>query len=403
MNHSIKVTHHTYWLGANDHQTDLFESLWPLPKGVTYNCYLIDDEKTALIDTVKGPFLTQLVEKLKGLLGERPLDYLVVNHMEPDHSGAIKLLRCVYPQLKIIGNVQTKGMLENFYALTENIQIVKDGDTLDLGKHTLSFHLVPMVHWPETMVTYDHSTKTLFSCDAFGGFGSLDGGLFDDELDMQYYEDEVLRYFSNIVGRYSPQVQKAIEKLKGLDISIVAPSHGPIHRKNPGRIITLYDRWSRNETECGAVIVFGSMYGNTQKMAETVARAMAEEGIEKMAYHDISRSHVSYVVKDIWKYKGLILASCTYNTTLFPPMADLIMHLKNKMMKGRMVGILGSYSWSKGALAELQNFADSGDWELVQPTVEVKSAPFEEDLEKCMELGRKMAQKMKMCYVPGMK
>jgi len=400
MNHSVKVTDDTYWLGSNDHQTDLFESLWPLPKGVTYNCYLIKDEKTALIDTVKGPFLTQLVEKLKDLLGDSPLDYLVVNHMEPDHSGAIKLLRCVYPELRIIGNAQTRGMLENFYGLTDNIHIVKDGDTIDMGKHKLSFHLVPMVHWPETMVTYDQTTKALFSCDAFGGFGSLDGGIFDDEVDMKYYEDEVLRYFSNIVGRYSPQVQKAIQKLKGLDISVVAPSHGPIHRENPGRIITLYDRWSRNETECGAVIVFGSMYGNTQKMAETVARAMAEEGIEKMAYHDISRSHISYVVKDIWKYKGLVLASCTYNTTLFPPMADLIMHLRNKMMKGRMLGILGSYSWSKGALAELQNFADSGDWELVEPTVEVKSAPFGEDLEKCMNLGRNMAQKMKMCYLP---
>ena len=400
MNHFIKVTEDTYWLGVNDHQTDLFESLWPLPKGVTYNSYLIKDEKSVLIDTVKAPYLTDLIDKIRAILGkDGKLDYLVVNHMEPDHSGAIKILRCVFPELKIVGNSQTKGMLESFYGICDDLVIVKDGENLDLGRHKLSFHLVPMVHWPETMVTYDRTTRTLFSCDAFGGFGSLDGGIFDDELDMTYYEDEVLRYFSNIVGRYSAQVQKAIKKLQGLDIGIVAPSHGPIHRRNPGRIIGLYDRWSRQETECGAVVVFGSMYGNTQKMADAVARALAEEGIEKLVYHDISRSHASYVVKDIWRMRGLVLASCTYNTTLFPPMAELLNHLRNKMMKGRMIGILGSYSWSKGALQALEEFASSGNWDLIEPMVEVKSSPFDEDISKCMELGRNMAEKMKLCDV----
>jgi len=399
MDHLIRVTEDTYWLGANDHQTDLFESLWPLPKGVTYNSYLIDDEKTVLIDTVKGPFLTQLIDKLHAILGDRPLDYLVVNHMEPDHSGAIKILRCVYPQLKIIGNKQTEGMLKNFYAIEDNLHIIKDGETLNTGKHSLSFHLIPMVHWPETMVTYDTGTKALFSCDAFGGFGSLDGGIFDDELDMTYYEDEVLRYFSNIVGRYSPQVQKAIAKLKDLEIGIVAPSHGPIHRKNPSRIIKLYDNWSKQKTECGAVIVFASMYGNTQRMAETVARSLAVEGIDRMVYHDISRSHISYIVKDIWKFQGLVLASCTYNTTLFPPMADLLKHLKNKKLKGRTLGILGSYSWSKGALQELQSFAESGDWEIIEPKIEVKSAPGEEDIENCYKLGKNMADRIKICNI----
>ena len=256
-----------------------------------------------------------------------------------------------------------------------------------------------MVLWPETMVTFYIETKALFSCDAFGGFGSLDGGIFDDELDMTYYEDEVLRYFSNIVGRYSPQVQKAIAKLKDLEIGIVAPSHGPIHRKNPSRIIKLYDNWSKQKTECGAVIVFASMYGNTQRMAETVARSLAVEGIDRMVYHDISRSHISYIVKDIWKFQGLVLASCTYNTTLFPPMADLLKHLKNKKLKGRTLGILGSYSWSKGALQELQNFAESGDWEIIEPKIEVKSAPGEEDIENCYKLGKNMANRIKVCNI----
>jgi len=397
MTRHIKVTEDIYWLGANDHQTDLFESLWPLPKGITYNSYLIDDEKTVLVDTVKGLFLSQLIDKLHSILGDRPLDYLVVNHMEPDHSGAIKILKSVYPELTIIGNSQTKEMLKNFYGVENNLHIVKDGDTLSTGRHNLAFYLIPMVHWPETMVTYDSTTKTLFSCDAFGGFGSLDGGIFDDELDMEYYEEEVLRYFSNIVGRYSLQVQKAITKLKDLEIGIVAPSHGPIHRKNPSRIISLYDKWSKQETDCGAVVVFGSMYGNTQTMAETVARSLAEEGIQRMVYHDISRSHISFIVRDIWKFQGLVLASCTYNATLFPPMENLLKHLKNKKLKGRTLGILGSYSWSKGALQELQKFAESGDWELVEPKIEVKSAPWEEDIEKCYHLGKNMAKRIKVC------
>jgi len=398
MNHLIKVTDDTYWIGVNDHQTDLFEALWPLPNGVTYNSYLIKDEKSVLIDTVKAPYLSDLIDKIEAILGkDGKLDYLVVNHMEPDHSGAIKVLKHVFPELKIIGNAQTKGMLESFYGICDDLVIVKDGDSIDLGKHKLSFYLIPMVHWPETMATFDNNTGALFSCDAFGGFGCLDGGLFDDELDMSYYEDEVLRYFSNIVGRYSAQVQRAIAKLAGLDIKVVAPSHGPIHRKDPERIIRLYDRWSKQETECGAVVVFGSMYGNTQKMADAVARAMAEKGIEKLIYHDISRSHVSYVVKDIWKMKGLVLASCTYNTTLFPPMRNLLNHLGNKNMKGRMLGILGSYSWSKGALQALSEFASPDHWEMVEPTVEVKSCPFDDDLAKCMELGRNMADKISSC------
>ncbi len=399
MTQAINVTRGIHWVGVNDHQTDLFESLWPLPRGVTYNSYLIDDEKAVLIDTVKAPFMTDLLDRIQEILGPgRGLDFLVINHMEPDHSGAVKILKKLFPEMKIVGNAKTKDLLESFYFLTDDLVIMKDGDFLDIGSRKLQFFTVPMVHWPETMVTWDASTKTLFSCDAFGGFGALDGGLFDDEVDMNYYEGEILRYFSNIVGRYSPQVQKAIEKIKGLgDIGIVAPSHGPIHRKHPVRIIDLYDRWSRHETECGAVIVFGSMYGNTQKTADAVARAMAEDGIENMVYHDISRSHVSFIVRDIWRYKALVLASCTYNTMLFPPMNELLDHLLNKKMKNRFLGLVGSYSWSKGALEALQEFAFKGGWQLIDPQVEVKSSPSPEDLAACGQLGKNIAEKLKSC------
>lgn len=399
MNDAIEVTKGIYWVGVNDKETDLFEALWPLPRGVTYNSYLVIGEKIALIDTVKAFYLTDLVSKIRRLLGEdRPIDYLVVNHMEPDHSGSIKILKKLYPDLKIICNAQTVKMLENFYAVTEGVIQIKHGEELDLGGHVLKFFLTPMVHWPETMMTYDKTAKTLFSCDAFGGFGCLEGGIFDDEVDMSYYEGEILRYFSNIVGRYSDQVQAAISKLSGTDVRVVAPSHGPIHRSKPEHIISLYDRWSRHETECGAVVVYGSMYGNTAKLAQASARAMAKEGIEHIVVHDASRDHVSFIIRDIWRYKGLIIASCTYNTMPFPPIADLMAHLENKKMRNRLLGIMGNYTWSPGILKKLEDFAkNSGKWELLDPKIVIQSSPKDEDYVRAEELGKAMARRLKEC------
>lgn len=392
MHGGIAITKDIHWIGVNDRETDLFEAIWPLPRGVSYNTYCVADQKTALIDTVKSGYFPQFLEKIRSILGEgRKIDYLVINHMEPDHSGAVKVLRESFPDVTIVGNAKTKDLLANFYGLTENFLVVKDGEELDLGRHKLRFHFIPMVHWPETMVCYDETDKVLFSSDAFGGFGSLDGGVFDDEVDMSYYEDEILRYFSNIVGRYSFQVQKAIKKVRTLDLNVIAPAHGPILRKHPWNVVDLYDRWSRHEAEKGAVVVYGSMYGNTKAMAEEIARALAEEGIEKVILHDISRSHVSFVIRDIWKFRGLVLASCTYNTELFPPMQALTSALQNKMLKNRVLGICGSYSWSKGALAALLQFGEKGDWEIVGPHVEVCSAPTQEDLTRCRELGRNIA------------
>ena len=399
MNNAVEVAKGIYWVGVNDKETDLFEALWPLPRGVAYNSYLVTGEKVALIDTVKAFFLTDLVSKVKRLLGEdKPIDYLVVNHMEPDHSGSIKILKTLYPSLKIICNGQTVKMLENFYSVTDDVVQIKDGEEIDLGGHVLKFFLTPMVHWPETMMTYDKTTKTLFSCDAFGGFGCLEGGIFDDEVDMSYYEGEILRYFSNIVGRYSDQVQTAIAKLGDVDIKIVAPSHGPIHRSKPEHIIRLYDRWSRHETECGAVIVYGSMYGNTAKLANAAARELAREEINHIIVHDAARDHVSFIIRDIWRYRGLILASCTYNTMPFPPMADLMAHLENKKMKNRLIGIMGNYTWSPGIMKRLKDFAQtSGKWELLSPEVVIQSSPKDEDYAKAAELGKNMAQRLKAC------
>ena len=397
MQEAIKVTDGIYWIGGNDRETDLFEGLWTLPRGVAYNAYFISDEKCALIDTIKADRLSEYLERLVSIMPEgKKIDYLVVDHMEPDHSGSIRILRKLYPEMKIVGNKKTIEMINAFYGISDNMIEVREGDVLDLGEHKLHFAMIPMVHWPESMVAFESTQKVLFSTDAFGGFCALEGGIFDDELDMSLYEDETLRYFANIVGRYSAPAQKAIAKVRALAPRVICPAHGPILRSDPMRIVDLYDKWSRHETKEGLVVVYGSMYGNTKTMTDAIARAACGAGIKDVIVHDASRSDMSYIIRDIWKYRGLVIGSCTYNTELYPPVAALCRALKNKMMKNRVLGLCGSYSWSKGALAELLVFAEQcGDWKLVEPTVEVKSAPTEEDLELCRELGRNMAEAIK--------
>ncbi len=392
MNRPIAITDDIYWVGVNDRETKLFEGIWPLPEGVSYNAYIINDDKTALIDTVKNCYLTQLLQKIQNLLGDgRKLDYLIINHMEPDHSGAIEVIARVFPDIRIIGNQKTIEFLEGYYGITRNVSVVKDGDILDLGRHKLCFYLTPMVHWPETMMTYDTKDKLLFSGDAFGGFGALNGGLFDDEIDLNFYEDEILRYYANIVGKYSPMVQRAFTKLAGLEIKIIAATHGAVWRKNPKCIIDYYDRWSRYEARKGVMLAYASMYGNTKRMAEAVARGLVEGGIEEVRMHNVSESHVSFMIKDAWKFRGIILGSCTYDLKLFPLMKNLTDLLEHKLLKNRHLGIFGSYGWSGGALTALQEFAANVKWDLVKPQVEALRAPSAKVLEQCRELGKNMA------------
>ena len=392
MSNLIPITEDLYWVGVNDYETALFESIWPLPRGVSYNAYLLVDEKVVLVDAVKKGFLNGLLDRARGALNGKPIDYLVINHMEPDHSGAVEMLRQIYPAMQIVGNEKTVRFLERFYGITDNIHIAGDGDVIDLGKHKLKFYLTPMVHWPETMMTYETTTGTLFSGDAFGGFGALPDGVFDDEVDLDYYEDEILRYFSNIVGKYSAMVQKAIAKLADVDIRVVASTHGPIWRTNPGKIIADYARWSNHETEPGVVIAYASMYGNTQKMAEAVARAVSEAGMERVRVHNLSRTHVSYVIRDIWRYKGLVIGAPTYNTKVFPLMQALLEHLENKKLKNHHIGIVGTYGWSKGAVARMMQLAQSPGWELVEPVVEALCSPDVNELKDCAELGRNLVE-----------
>jgi len=398
MESAVKIRDGIYWIGVNDRTTDIFEGIWPLPRGVSYNSYIIDDDKVAVIDTVKQNSFEKFLDKINSVIGlGRKIDYLIVNHMEPDHSGAIGLLLNLHPEMKIVGNKKTAEFLKSFFGISENVVTVADGGSLDLGKHSLSFHLTPMVHWPETMVTYESEEKILFSADAFGGFGALTGGIFDDEVDIAYFEDEILRYFSNIVGKYCAMVQKAIEKLKHINISVIAPTHGPVWRSNPGWIVDRYDRWSRHQAEAGVVIAYASMYGNTEKMMEAVASGLAEQDVSRIRIHDVSRTHISFLIRDAWRFKALILGSPTYDTKLFLTMDNFVKMLSHKQLKNRILGLFGTYGWSGGGVSSLRDFASSIGWDLIEPIIESRCSPTEGDLKHCFTLGQKVVEKLKQC------
>ena len=393
---AIAITEDIFWVGVNDNKTELFEELWPLPHGVSYNAYLIRDEKTALIDTVKKDFFDEFLKHLQPLLTDgRKIDYLIINHIEPDHSGAIEPLTRLFPDMCIVGNEKTLQLLRDFYHVQNKTQVIQEKEKICLGKHTLEFLLTPMVHWPETMLTYEQRTQTLFSGDVFGGFGALQSGIFDDEVDLPFYIEETRRYFSNIIGKYCSMVQKAFTKLEGLPIQIVASTHGPVYRKDPKRIMDLYSSWSRYQTEKGVVIVYASMYEHTKKMAETIARGLTENGIEKITLFNISHTHISFIINELWRYQGLIIGSCTYNTRLFPLMELLLNVLENDHIQNHLLGRFGSYSWSGGALSALRDFAQKGAWKLVDPVVEAKCAPSEDVLAQCYALGKNFAQALK--------
>ncbi len=391
----VKLTDNVYYVGVNDRRTHLFENMWPIDRGVAYNSYLIDDEKVALIDSVEIGQVEKYLKKIKAIIGDRPIDYLVVNHMEPDHGGSIDIIKKMYPDIQIVGNKKTLPMLEGYFGISDNTVEVNEGDTLSLGKHTLQFYMVPMVHWPETMVTYETSEQIVFSADAFGTFGTLDGGIFDDEFDFENYRDEMRRYYSNIVGKYGSPVQKALSKLEGLDIKMIASTHGPIWRNNIKEVIGLYDRWSKFETEEGVVVAYASMYGNTEDMAEAVAREMAENGIKHIRLYDVSKTHASYILSDIFKYKGVVLASPTYCNELHPNMESLTTKLRHMGVKDHYLGILGSFSWAGASVKKLTAIGEELNWEIVGESVEEKHALKADKYEACLRLGKAMADRLK--------
>ena len=378
----ILISDNIYYLGTNDRKKTLFENNWPLPYGVSYNSYLIKDDINVLIDTLEFGSKDNYLQEIEEILNGEKLHYIVVNHMEPDHSSMIGLMAKKYPDLKIICNSKAFKMLYGYFGLgSESIHEVKDGDILSLGNHELKFIMAPWVHWPETMMTFETKTASLFSCDAFGSFGTLDGGIFDDEINFMFYEDEMRRYYSNIVGKYSHMVQKAFTKLTNLKINTICPSHGPIWRSRPEKAIELYDKWSRHESDNGVVIAYASMYGNTEKMADYAARLIAEKGVKEIRIYDVSKTHASFILNDIWKYRAVILGSCAYNAVMHPMMQHLCNELEILNPKNKNYALFGSYSWSGGGVKTLASFAEKMEWTQVAPSVEVMCSPSLENME----------------------
>ncbi|WP_294703286.1 FprA family A-type flavoprotein [uncultured Fusobacterium sp.] len=393
-----KITENVTWIGVNDRKTERFENYMPLPYGVTYNSYFIDDEKTCVIDAVEIGSASTFLDKIVECLSGRALDYIIVNHVEPDHSSGLKEVIRLFPNVKIVGNAKTLGMLQAFTPdfPVENFVTIKEGDILELGTHKLTFAMMPMVHWPESMVTYDLTDKILFSNDAFGSFGALDGGIFDDQVNFEFYQSEMRRYYSNIVGKYGPQVLNAIKKLGGLEIKFICPSHGLIWRKDIAKVVSLYETWAKLEPETeGVVIVYGSMYGNTAKMAEILGRKLNCCGIKEVKIYDASKTDLSFIISEIWKYKGLIIGSCAHNNSVYPKIQPLLHKLENYGLKNRYVGIFGTMMWSGGGVRGIQAFADSlNGLEVVGEAVEVKGTPKAEDIVKLEAIAEEMAAKL---------
>lgn len=390
-----EIADKVYYVGVNDRQKALFENMWPLPYGVSYNSYLIADEKTVLVDTVDACYADVFLKKIEDALGGRPLDYLVVNHMEPDHAGSIRLLRQAYPEVQIIGNKRTFDMLDGYHGITTGLVEVKEGDTLEIGHHKLAFYLAPMVHWPEVMVTYDLTDKILFSADAFGAYGTLDGGVLDTELDLDHIWEEMRRYYANIVGKYGSPVQKALQKLSGLDIQTICSTHGPVWTKHIPEVVKLYDEMSRYEGANGVVVVYGSMYGNTEQMAEAIASSLSAHGVKHIVMHNVSKSHASYILKDIFKYKALIIGCPTYCNQLYPEVDSLLQKIEIREVKNRLFGYFGSFSWAGAAVKRLAAFGEKMNWTIVGEPVEQKQGLKPDKYEACWALGQAMAEQLK--------
>ena len=390
-----EITNRIYYVGVNDRNKALFEGLWPLPDGVSYNSYLIDDEKVCLIDTVEADFFPQFIERIREVIGDRQIDYLVINHMEPDHSGSIALIKKYYPGIRIVGNAKTFGMMRGFYGLGDGELTVKDGDRLSLGSRELAFVMTPMVHWPETMVTLDASSRTLFSGDAFGCFGALNGGLVDSQINCDTFWLEMVRYYSNIVGKYGTPVQNALKKLAGVPLDYICSTHGPVWHEHIGRVVGLYDRMSRYETAPGLVICYGTMYGNTERAAEVVAAAASRAGLKDIVMYNVSKTHHSYIIRDVFRYRGLIVGAPTYNAGLYHEMEVLLSELAGKDIKNHCLGWFGSYAWAGKAVAKIQEWNDTRlHFEPVGTPVEIRQSLPPETHAQCEALGRAMAERL---------
>ncbi len=383
-----------YYVGVNDRTTHRFEGLWPLPQGVSYNSYIVKGERVALIDTVHIAQSAKFLARIEEIVGDRPIDYLVINHMEPDHSGSIQAIKAKYPQLKIVGNSKTVAMINNYYGISDGIEVVADGDVIDLGGRSLKFVLTPMVHWPETMMTYEEQEGVLFSGDAFGCFGALNGGVIDSQMDTAEYFPEMYRYYSNIVAKYGTFVEKAIARFDGVKINYVCSTHGPVWHDEIGRVVDLYSLLARFEAEPGVVVAYASMYGNTEELAETIAAELSRNGVRNIRVHNLSKTHLSFVLADIMRYNGLIVGGPTYNNSLFPEVERLLSALKGRDLKNRYVGCFGSGTWAPVSGKNIKACLDCMKVEQVAEPFDMKCSIAAGDIENCRTLAATMASKV---------
>jgi flavorubredoxin len=373
------VTEEIVWVGASDRRLALFENIFPIPRGVSYNSYVLLDEKTVLLDTVDASVAGQFFENLEHVLADRTLDYLVVNHMEPDHCAMIADIVRRYPDVKVVGNAKTFGMMKQFFGTdyAERAIVVKEGDTLATGAHTLHFVMAPMVHWPEAMVTYDDKDKVLFSADGFGTFGALNGNIFADEVDFDRdWLDDARRYYTNIVGKYGASVQALLKKAAGLEIAVICPLHGPIWRENLGYILEKYQKWSTYEAEEKAVVImYASMYGDTASAADALAGALSERGIRKIAVYDVSNTHVSELISEIFRASHLVFAAPTYNGGIYPVMENLLSDMKALAVQKKTVALMENGTWAAMAAKQMrEKLSELKEVTVLDTQVTIKSA-----------------------------
>ena len=379
MNNARKIGEDLYWIGASDRRINLFENIMPVPQGVSYNAYLLKDEKNVLIDTSDNSVSEQFFENLYSLVGDNEkLDYIIVNHVEPDHSSLLCRTAYEYPEAKIICSAQAQKMILQFFdcIATERFITVKEGDKMSFGKHEFTFCTAPMVHWPEVIVSYDITTKTLFSADAFGTFKAQNGNLFADEVNFDRdWLDEARRYYSNIVGKYGTQVQNLLKKASTLEIKMLCPLHGPIWRENIGYFVDKYDKWSRYEAEDDTIlIIYGSLYGHTESAANIVASRLAEAGQKNIAMYDASGTHPSYLLSEAFRCRRIVILSSTYNAEVYTPVKIFIDEMKSHNLQNRVFAVAENGTWAPTAGKQMREMLAFNNNVITDTTLTIKSA-----------------------------
>ncbi|HHZ05536.1 MAG TPA: FprA family A-type flavoprotein [Clostridiales bacterium] len=394
-----KVKEDMYWVGGSDRRLALFENVFPIPRGVSYNAYVVMDEKTVLMDTVDKAIGSQFFENLEYVLGGKELDYLIVNHMEPDHCATMSELVLRYPNVKVVGNAKTITMIKQFFDfdIDSHSYIIKEGDTLCTGKHTFTFAMAPMVHWPEAMVTFDCTDRVLYSADAFGTFGAINGNLFADEVNFENkWLDDARSYYTNIVGKYGMQVQGLLKKASALDIQMICPLHGPVWRENISWFIDKYQKWSTYTPEDnGVMIAYASVYGNTENAANILACKLSDKGVKNIVMYDVSATHPSVIVAEAFRCSHLVFASTTYNGGIFCNMETALLDVKAHNLQNRTVAIMQNGTWAATAGKQMTEIVSSlKNITILENLVSIKSAVKSTQLQEIEGLAQAIVDSM---------